>query len=190
MSDTPTVKLMTSDDLFALPPSKKVDRWLFRGELRESKVTKRNPNHAGAVMAIGRFLGNWLDQQPKPRGKIYGGEAYFRIRKDPDTNVGIDVALATAEQRAKVKKKTTYIDGPPVLTVEVLSPHDKHKEISEAIEEYLECGVRQVWIVDPMSETVTVHRPNAEPVMYARSQTLPGGDELPGFHCSVAEIFE
>ena len=42
-------KSMTSDELFALPRSKKVDRWLFRGELRESKVTKRNPSHCEAV---------------------------------------------------------------------------------------------------------------------------------------------
>jgi Uma2 family endonuclease len=190
MSDTPTVKLMTSDDLFALPPNKKIDRWLFRGELRESKVTKRNPNHAGAVMAIGAILREWVKKQPSPQGKVYGGEAYFRIRKDPDTNVGIDVALATADQRASVKKKTSYIDGPPILAVEVLSPYDKQKDINEAIEEYLDCGVKQVWIVDPMDETVKVYRPNTEPVMYTRSQELPGGKELPGFRCSVAAIFE
>ena len=32
-----TVKLMTSEELFALPPSKKIDRWLFRGELGRAK---------------------------------------------------------------------------------------------------------------------------------------------------------
>ncbi len=53
MSETVAAKPMTSEELFALPHSKRVDRWLFRGELRESKVTKRNPNHAGAVMEIG-----------------------------------------------------------------------------------------------------------------------------------------
>ncbi|HEY1188217.1 MAG TPA: Uma2 family endonuclease [Gemmata sp.] len=185
-----TAKRMTSDDLFALPPSKKVDRWLFRGELRESKVTKRNPNHAGAVMAIGGVLRDWLKTQPKPRPKLFGGEAYFRLRTDPETNVGIDVALATAEQAAAVKKKTTFVDGAPILAIEVLSPNDKHKDISDAIEEYLTCGVKQVWIVDPTAETVTVHRVDAEPVMYTRSQALPGGADLPGFSCSVAEIFE
>lgn len=190
MSDTTTVKLMTSDDLFALPPSKKVDRWLFRGELRESKVTKRNPNHAGAVATLTRLLGNWVANQPKPHGKVYTGEAYFRIRKDPETNVGIDVAIATAEQAAAVKKKTTFVDGAPILAVEVLSPSDKQQDITDAIDEYLECGVKQVWIVDTVTETVTVHCPNVEPVMYTRSQTLPGGDGLPGFSCSVADIFE
>ena len=190
MSESQTVKLMTSDDLFALPPSKRVDRWLFRGELRESKVTKRNPSHSGVTATLARVLGIWLVQQPKPRGKLYSNEAYFRIRKDPETNVGVDLALSTPEQAANTKKKASYVDGPPVLAIEVLSPNDKQKDITEAVEEYLDCGTKQVWIVDPYTETVTVHRPGVEPVMYTRSQELPGGDDLPGFSSPVAEIFE
>ena len=190
MSDKPTVVLMNSDELFALPHNKTIDRWLFRGELRESKVTKRNPNHAAATATITALLQVWVLQQPQPRGKVYCGEAYFRIRKDPDTNVGIDVALSTPEQRATVKKKSSYIDGPPVLAVEVMSPSDKHKDVVEAIDEYLACGVPVVWIVDPYTETVAVHRPGQEPKHYTRSDTVPGGPELPGFSCRVVDIFE
>jgi Uma2 family endonuclease len=190
MSETVTAKPMTSDELFSLPPNKKIDRWLFRGELRERKVTRRNPNHAGAVMTLSRLLGNWLAEQPEPRGKLYGGEAYFRIRKDPETNVGVDIGLATPDQRAMVKKKSSYVDGPPVLAVEVLSPYDKQKEIDEMIEEYIDCKVPLVWIVDPMDETVTVYRPGNEPVLFNRTQVLSGDPELPGFSCHVAEIFE
>jgi Uma2 family endonuclease len=132
MSQAPA-RLMTSDDLFALKPSRKVDRWLFRGELRESKVTKRNPNHSGAVMALGRSLGNWAITDLARFGKVQGAEVYFRIRIDPDTNVGIDVALASPAQNAAVTKKSTFIDGPPIFAAEVLSPYDKQREINEAI---------------------------------------------------------
>lgn len=190
MSDSTAVKLMTSADLFAMPPSKKVDRWLFRGELRESKVTKRNPFHSGATAKVTGLLLTWLATRPAPRGKVYTGEAYFRIRQDPETNVGIDVALATPEQAARTKKKDSFVDGPPLLAVEVLSPNDKHRDVVEAIEEYLACGVKQVWIVDPYTETVTVHRPSQEPQLFARSEVLAGGEDLPGFQCAVGDIFE
>ena len=190
MSDTPTVKLMTSDDLFALPHRKRVTRWLFRGELREAKVTKRNPAHSSATAKLASLLDQWVGKRPKPRGKVYSNEAYFRIRKDPETNVGVDVALGTAEQAANTKKKASFVDGPPVLAVEVLSPNDKQQDIADAIEEYLACGTKQVWIVDPYLETVTVHRSGHEPAQHTRSQTLSGGDDLPGFSCPVAEIFE
>src|SRR5947199_8013548 len=145
-------KLWTSDELFALRPSKNIDRWLFRGELRESKVTKRNPSHSAAVVTISMLLGNWVDGQTARRGRVYAGECYFRIRNNPETNVGIDVALATPEQAAATKKKASFVEGPPLLAVEVLSPYDKHKDIVESIEEYLECGVKVVWIVDPYTD--------------------------------------
>lgn len=189
MSDTPAVTLMTSEQLFALPPSKKVDRWLFRGELRESKVTKRNPNHTGAVMALGRILGNWAVEDPATRGRVHGAEAYFRIRRDPETNVGIDVALASPEQQAAVRKKTNYIDGPPVLAVEVLSPNDKQRDIDVAIEEYLECGVKLVWIVNPYTETVAVYRADRKPELVNADEELSGEPFLPGFRCPVYQIF-
>jgi Uma2 family endonuclease len=190
MSEKPNVVLMNSEELFALRPSKKVDRWLFRGELRESKVTKRNPSHSGAVMAFGRLLGNWAVADPATRGKVYGAEVYFRLRKDPDTNVGIDAALASPAQVAATGKKASFIDGPPILAVEVLSPYDKQKEIDEAIGEYEECGVKVIWIVDPIDETVTVYRPDKKPVLFNADQELIGDPELPGFRCRVAEIFE
>lgn len=94
MSDTPSVKLMTSDELFALPPSKKVDRWLFRGELRESRVTQRNTSHPGAIAILSALLVNRLRTQPKPRGEFYSNEADFRIGKHQEANVGVDLALS------------------------------------------------------------------------------------------------
>jgi Uma2 family endonuclease len=186
----PDTKPMNSQDLFALPPSKKVDRWLFRGELRVSKVTKRNPAHCRVTAAIGALLWQWLRQQPQPRGVVYTGEAYFRIRREPETNVGIDVALASPEQTASTKKKASFVEGAPILAVEVLSPNDEQKDITEAIEEYLDCGVKQVWIIEPYAETVMVYRSGVEPVLFTRSQVLTGGEDLPGFQCPVAQIFE
>jgi Uma2 family endonuclease len=190
MSEKPNVVLMNSEELFALRPSKKVDRWLFRGELRESKVTERNPSQCRTTAMISTLLNIWLLQQPKPRGAVLDGEAYFRIRKNPDTNVGIDVALASPEQVAATGRKASFIEGPPVLAVEVLSPYDKQKDIDEAIGEYEECGVKVTWIVDPIDETVTVYRPNKKPVLFNADQELSGDPELPGFRCRVAEIFE
>ncbi len=190
MSEKPNVVLMNSDELFKLRPSRKVDRWLFRGELRESKVTKRNPSHSAAVSNLAYLLKLWLTGQTKPHGRVYAGEAYFRIRKEPDSNVGIDVALASPQQVAATTKKASYVDGPPILAAEVLSPYDKYKDIVEAVEEYLDCGVKVVWIVDPYQNTVTVHRQGQDPRLFSQSDDLQGDPDLPGFRCRVTEIFE
>ena len=189
MSETTTVKLMTSDDLFALPFSKKVDRWLFRGELRESKVTKRNPSHSATVVTASVILHTWLRTRPLPRGRVYSGEAYFRIRQDPETNVGIDVALATTEQNERTTRKASFVDGAPLVAVEVLSPYDKMKDIDETIVEYLECGVAQVWIINPYQETLSAHRPDREPEFFTFSDEFIGDETLPDLKFPIAELF-
>ena len=182
--------LLTSDDLFAFRPSKKLDRWLFRGELRESKVTKRNPSHSATISNTATLLVVWKRTRPKPWGQVYSGEAYFRIRQDPETNVGIDVALSTPGQKVMTKKRASFVDGPPVLAVEVLSPYDKVKDIGEAIEEYLDCGVARVWIIDPYSEILAVHRIGHEPDFYTLSDEFTGDEILPGLTFKIAELFE
>jgi Uma2 family endonuclease len=194
MSEAPT-RLMTSEEFFALPDEEGVERDLICGVLVERRsddpdMTKRNPGHSGATAALSRLIGNWSATLPRPRGKVFDGEAYFRLRRDPETNVGIDVAYASPDQVAALNPRDRYIDGPPILAVEVLSPNDKQEDTEVAIDEYLACGVRAVWVVNPFRQTVLVCRPDAEPKLFTASQELAGDSYLPGFRCRVAEIFE
>jgi Uma2 family endonuclease len=184
----PVVKLMNSEELFALPDDD-MERWLIKGELRERPTTKRNPGHSGATAALSRLIGIWLMQQPKPRGKVYDGEAYFRIRRNPDTNRGIDVAYASAELVARTPKGAKFLDGPPVLAAEVLSPHDQIDDVEDSVEEYLEAGVKLVWVVNPRRETVTVYRPDQLPELVNVQGELSGDPHMPGLRFCAAEIF-
>jgi Uma2 family endonuclease len=82
------------------------------------------------------------------------------------------------------------VEGVPVVAVEVLSPSDKHGDVTEKIEEYLGAGVAQVWVANPDLQTVTVYRPDAEPTAFNRQQELRGEPELPSFCLRVSDLFE
>lgn len=75
------------------------------------------------------------------------------------------------------------------MIAEVLSPHDMQEEVGERVEEYLDCGVKVVWVVSPLFRTVTIHRPGANPIALDARSTLAGAPELPGFECPVADFF-
>jgi len=47
--------------------------------------------------------------------------------------------------------------GIPLIVFEVLSPSTAHRDRRQNRRIYLEAGVREVWIVDPRTETITVH---------------------------------
>jgi Uma2 family endonuclease len=181
-------KLMTTEELLALPDDG-VDRELIRGELRERTMTTRGEPHCLALYNLSYLIGHWLRAQPRPRGAAYSGDIRFRLRRNPDTFVGIDLAYISPEHKARKPKDATFIDGPPVLAVEILSPHDTAEDIAEKVREYQAAGVPLVWVVDPYFRTVTVHRPDARPEMFNEDQELTAEPHLPGFRTPVAEIF-
>jgi Uma2 family endonuclease len=178
----------TTDQLLAMPDDGK-DRWLINGEIREKEMTRRNKHHSSAEPKFAHFLIAWNETQPEPRGRVYSGEVGVRLRKDPDSTVGIDVAYFSAETIAASRAEYRFIDGVPVLAIEILSPSDQIEEISEKVRAYLEAGVKRVWIADPQFKTVTVHRPDAEPELFNVTQTLDGGDALPGLRIALKDVF-
>ena len=56
--------------------------------------------------------------------------------------------------------------------------------------EYLDHGARAVWVVDPDAHAVTVHGSDGPPQTVREPEWLNGGLVLPGFRCSLAQIFK
>jgi Uma2 family endonuclease len=180
---------MTTEELLALP-EEGMERWLIEGELRERPMTVRNRFHSRAMIRVGKFLDNWLDEQPTPRGQVLGGEVGVRLRHDPDTTVGVDVVYVSAEVVVHQTEETTLIDGVPTLAVEILSPNDTVEEIHEKVALYQASGVPLIWIINPYDRTVKVYRQSAEPESFNARQELSCEPHLPGFRVPVARLFE
>lgn len=180
--------LMTTEELLALPEDG-VDRELIRGRLREKPMTRRNRRHSRTVAKLSQLLNNWLVTQPEPRGEVVAGEAGFRIRRNPDTTVGVDLAYIDAQLAATTPEDAFVIDGTPLLVVEVLSPSDSQEDILEKVRDYLDAGVKLVWVAEPVFRTLTVYRPDAQPQMYSGDEELDGHPHLPGFRTPVSAVF-
>ncbi len=150
----------------------------------------RNRFHSRAMICIGKFLDNWLDEQPQPRGQVLGGEVGVRLAPDPDTTAGVDVVYVGPDVTVRQTDETSLVDGVPTLAVEILSPNDTVEEIDEKITTYLAANVPLVWIVNPYQRTVTVYSPGTQPVLFNVLQELTGEPHLPGFRVAVARLFE
>lgn len=180
--------LMTTEDLLALPDDGK-ERWLIRGELREKEMTRRNRGHSRVEGKMAYLLHKWMDERPGPRGEVLVGEAGVRLRRNPDTTVGIDVAYISPQTADADPTESRFLDGVPVLVVEILSPSDSHEEVSEKVASYLDAGVKLAWVIDPRFKTITVYRADAEPELFNVTRTISGDPHLPGFQVAVREVF-
>ena len=88
-----------------------------------------------------------------------------------------------------------FIEGPPTLAVEVRSEGDytPSAEIAMAAKrrDYFEAGTLVVWDVDPVAETITVHRATDpdSPATYRRGQIAEAEPAVPGWRVEVDWTF-
>jgi Putative restriction endonuclease/Planctomycete cytochrome C len=116
-------------------------------------------------------------------------EVGFKLASDPDTVRAPDVAFVR-QDRIRASDPRGFWHGPPDLAVEVLSPDDRLTEVRAKVDEYLSCGTPVVLVIDPDEETVTAFRRLAPPiVLEAIDDVLEVGEVLPGFRCTLREIF-
>jgi Uma2 family endonuclease len=77
-----------------------------------------------------------------------------------------------------------------VLVVEIVSPSNTQANIDEKLDAYLDARIPLIWIAHPRRHTVTVYRPDAEPVMFNATADLTAEPHLPGFRVRVKDLFE
>jgi Uma2 family endonuclease len=81
-------------------------------------------------------------------------------------------------------------DLAPDLAVEVISKGNTKSEIERKLQEYFAAGTRLAWVLDPKRRTVQVHTSPNEFRLLRESDTLDGGEVLPGFQLPIREWFE
>jgi Uma2 family endonuclease len=178
-------RLITADEFLAWPDEPGFRQELIRGEV----VTMSLPGgrHGKVAMEIGGLI--WSHARASNLGDTYAAETGFLVERDPDTVRGADVAFVRSERLATITKPEKHIPFAPDLAVEVISPNDRDDEVEEKVQLWLRAGALMVWIVDPESRTVTIHRRGTEPVTLAEHETIRGDDVVPGFECRVGDFF-
>ncbi len=143
----------------------------------------------------GRIEGNFYAAlrafvRPRNLGKVLVGEVGIFTHRAPDSVRGADVVFISNARYESLRSSRKFLDVAPELVVEVLSPHDPPGELHRKLQEYLEVGVRLVWVADPDARTLTVYSSASDGRTLGETDLLTGGDVLPGFEVAVRELFE
>lgn len=182
-----TDHLLTAADLAAMPselPSGSVKYELDNGRIVQMSPPARKHSRAQAI----------LDREFGVQGELAGhGEAYSEVGvilwRKPDRVVGIDCGFATNASLPIPESPEGYLERVPDLVVEIRSKNDKRAYIDRKVSDYLAVGAKAVLVVDPRSQTATVHRPNAAPQVFQKQDVLTLDDIIPGFRLPVADLF-
>ena len=63
------------------------------------------------------------------------------------------------------------------------------EEVEEKVNDWLDHGCSMVWVVSPKQKTISVSCSKTDITILCENETLDGRNVVPGFQCSVQEIF-
>lgn len=174
-------RLYTAADLQALGDD-------FRGELVDGHLVSMTPTnfrHGKVELRLGAALLAWCAANA-PHLDVGAGEVGFILSHAPDVVRAAD--LAVIERSAASPTVEGFVDGAPLVAIEVLSPSNSVSEMERTLEDYLRAGTRSVWMVDPASGRVVIYRSLREREVFTGDATVTD-PALPGFSAALAEIF-
>ena len=177
-------RLVTAGELLRMP------RGRFRYELVEGELKVMSPageEHGAVIINLTVPLAQYV--KANGLGQVFAAETGYKLASNPDTVLAPDIAFIRRERIEQTGLLKGYRESAPDLAVEVMSPGDTVKEVTEKAGKWLAAGARAVWVVNPKKRTVTVYRPAAETLTLGEQDELDGGEVVPDFRCKVAEIF-
>ena len=157
-------------------------------ELVRGRLIVREPPgfyHGRIVMTLGSLLWHFIAANNLG---VLVTESGFHIEFDPDTVRSPDLAFISHERLAD-KRLRGFAKVAPDFVVEVISPNDRKSEVLSKVGDWLDAGVKLVWLIDPDREEAHVHRGDGGLSVILRDGTLDGEDVLPGFRQPLADIF-
>lgn len=156
---------------------------LVDGTLVEKPMGFFEARLAGLIL---HFIESFLDNNDL--GFCLGADATLRILprlvRLPDVSFICWQRLPTRELPAE-----PVPDLVPDLAVEVLSESNRPREMERKRREYFQGGARLVWEIDPETQSARVYTSPDQFQEVGPDGVLDGGDVLPGFTLSLAQLF-
>jgi Uma2 family endonuclease len=176
-----TITRAATEEELRLTPQDGRKYELVDGEIRVSPAGTRHGEVSAKLLA--RLT---LFVERHEAGHVFDSSTGFRL---PKGNVRApDVSFVARGRFEGDVPPDGFSPVPPDLAVEVLSPDDRSRQLLDKLGEYLDAGVRLVWVVDPRSRSASTYRSLLDVRRLGTADALDGEDVLPGFRCPLEEI--
>jgi Uma2 family endonuclease len=179
-----SVPLLTAEEFAQRYGGQRVE--LVKGVVKELPMPF--PKHGEICGTIAYYLKDFALKHDCAH--VMTNDSFVKTRSNPDAVRGADVSYYSYERLAKGEVPDGLLPVAPDLVVEVRSPSDGWSEIFTKVGEYLGAGVRVVVVLDAVSLTASVYRPDELQQIFDNGDELIVPEVLPDFAVAVRRLFE
>ena len=141
--------------------------------------------HGGVTARLLIKVGSYVEDNFL--GGVYTPDTTFQVGSNERLP---DIGFVAAERLPEEGEPEGLWTIAPDLAVEVISPNDIWEKVMSKVRNYFDAGVREVWLVSPEQQTVTIHHSLTQTTILTAEDELTSERLLPGFRCRVSEIFQ
>lgn len=122
-------------------------------------------------------------------GKVFDSSTGFKLSngatRSPDVSwIAIDRWNSLSE-----KQKRGFAPIDPDFVIELLSPTDELAKTQQKMDEYLSCGVKLGWLINPDAKKVEIYRLGKDKEILNNPSSLSGEELLPELTVDLSDIF-
>lgn len=155
---------------------------LVNGEIVEAMPT---PLHGLTVIALIKWLLKYLEANPDAGTLLT--EVRIKLPQDEDQAHIPNISFVLREQGDFDRKEP--LPFIPALCIEIQSPGQSDRYMTDLAQYYLSNGGKLVWLVYPDRKLVEWLTPNERQLLTVE-ESLSGGDVLPEFSLPVRNVFD
>ncbi|HEY9768662.1 MAG TPA: Uma2 family endonuclease [Coleofasciculaceae cyanobacterium] len=157
---------------------------------KEGKLIVMSPTGSESGKKNGNLFGQiWYWNRQYKLGEIFDSSTGFRLSNGATRSPDVSWIELDRWNSLTAKQKRGFAPIDPDFVIELMSPSDELLELQHKMEEYISCGVRLGWLINPDERQVEIYRAGQDKEVLSSPINISEEHFLPGLTVDLAEIF-
>ena len=123
-------------------------------------------------------------------GKVFDSSGGFKLSNGAVRSPDLSWVTLVKWNSLTKQQRRKFAPIDPDFVLELMSPTDEVNELQNKMREYIDCGVKLGWLINPDDRQVEIYRLGQDKEILDNPLTLSGEEIMPGLVVDLPEIFD
>lgn len=123
-------------------------------------------------------------------GKVFDSSTGFKLSNNAVRSPDVSWVKIETWNNLTKQQRRKFAPIEPDFVLELMSPSDELDELQNKMKEYINCGVKLGWLINPNDRQVEIYRIGQEKEILDNPSTLSGEEIMPDLVVSLKDIFD
>jgi Uma2 family endonuclease len=123
-------------------------------------------------------------------GKVFDSSTGFKLSSGAVRSPDVSWIPLKKWNALSKEQRRKFLPIDPDFIIELMSPTDELRTTQQKMSEYMSCGVKLGWLINPDARQVEIYRTKKDKETIDNPQSLSGENILSGLTVDLTEIFD